>query len=421
MATSPVIARGANKTIAIAAESGFAAQAPSPGQLMRRTQAVFNLLSQQLVSTALLDSRQIRNSFDGPRNVQGTLAGYLSPGTYHMLFEALLRGMWTPILEASGITDAVLTIDGTSGVITVSGPADQFLSKIGLRVGDVFRWNGLSAGAAVDNGVNLRIRGVTDNQITVVATPGIVAFSGQTESLAVIGRKLVAPQSGQIDRSFSIEEWHSDIGESYLWLGCRMQQITVDIPATGYVTFQASLHGASLTKSSSRVYTAPTAAPMNPLLTAVSGKVSYNGVDLAVITNLRLAIAADLVSAPSVGALYVQQIFADTLRVSGAFSALMASDGMTADFLASAEVQISILLTTSASNSADFIAITLPRVKLTAAARTDTALHLSRNFEFVALEQATAGQFDATAIVIQDSMIHTPVLGAFVLGSDYLM
>ena len=406
---APPLARGANKSIAIATEASFAVQAPGPGQLLRRTEAVFALTSQQATGSEWRPSHQIAASYEGVRSTEGTISGMLTNVTYRALFEGLLQGTWAQGGVVYGLLDSTLTIDGTTGIITMNGPADQFMHAVGLKVGDVFEWVGLTGGPAANNGINMRLSGVTDTALTIMPMPGTVGFtSGQTESIAVVGKKLVIPQSGQVQRSFSVEEWHADTGESRLWLGNRITQMTLSIPASGYVSMQAHFLGSSLVRSSSPVYASPGAVTQTGPLSSVQAKISYNGVDLGVVTSMAITVAADAVVAHGVDSQYPHDVYTDTVRITGNFSALTASDALTADFLAANEVQIAILLSSGQSVASDFISIVLPRVKLTSMTNTDGDLHITRQFNFVALEQTAGGPgtpYEATSIVFQDSLI----------------
>ena len=303
----------------------------------------------------------------------------------------------------------MFAINGTTGIGTLTSSTAAFLTTNPLKVGDVIRWSNLTGAAAVDNGVNLRVAGVTGTTVTLVPPPaGVIAFAtGLPEVITVVGKKLTIPQSSQVMRSFTIEEWQNDTSESQLWLGNRVTQISLNIPPSGFVMLQANVQGVSLTRSSSRVYSTPTALSSTKALTAVSGKVSYNGLDVAVITSMNLVIAADASAPPVVGSPYVPEIFAGMLHVTGSFTSLLTNDTITDDFMNENEVVISILLTTDPTNSADFVSITLPRVKLTSTTRSDSDREISRSFNFVALEQTAGGvgtQYDATSIVIQDSL-----------------
>ena len=408
MATAPVLARGINKTVVISAETTLATQAAGPGQALRRTGANINLNVQEIASQEILPSQQVRDSRQGSRGVQGTIAGQLTPATYKDLFQGLLRGTFTSGATAT-LSDGVITVSGTTGAITFTGTTtpDHFMTTNNLKVGDVFRWTNIPT--AGDNGVNLRIASLTDTVVNVIANSAITASSaGAGETITVVGKKLTIPQTGQVQRSYTIEEWYADIGESILWLGNRITQMSINIPPSGFVMMQASLQGVSMAKSSSQVYVSPTPVTSTKGLTAVAGKVSYGGVDLGIITSMNIVVAADVSAPPIVGSQYVADVFVGTIQVTGSFTALLANDTMTADFLNEAEVQLAVLLTTDPSATADFIAITLPRVKLTAMTRTDGDKEISRSFNFRALEQSVLGglgtAYDATSIVVQDSL-----------------
>jgi hypothetical protein len=273
------------------------------------------------------------------------------------------------------------------------------------------RISGLIGGPAVDNAENLRIVALSDSQMTVAPPPGSSAIwtSGQTDTISVVGKKLIIPNavSNQNFQSFSVEQWYGDIGVSELFTGVCFTQASLNIPASGFCTFQASMIGQQETRGTSQVYNAPLAATTTTSLTAAGGRVSYNGIDQAIITGMNLQIAVDTQADPVVGSQIVPTIFQGMISVRGSFTCLMANDTISADYLAENEVTLALLLTTSPAAGADFMSIFLPRVKLSQDTRTDSPRAITRNYSFMALEQISGGQalvYDDTTVTIQDSL-----------------
>jgi hypothetical protein len=408
-------ARGVAKTIAIAEETTLGVQSVASGQKLRRVSADFNLNIQPIESQEILPSQQVRDYRNGPRQVAGNLSGQLSPASYKMIFEGLLRKEWVAGVDETGLTDTALTntTPGTSNITLVSTGTNWLTA--GFKVGDTVRITGASGPEAVTNNRNLRVVNITASPHTMTFAPNadVVGWaSGETITVAVVGKKLWVPATGQIYKSYTIEQWFSDIATSELYLGCRATQMSLNIPASGFVTFQAGFVGLNQpVDGSSEVYSSAAAATSTISLTAVDGKLTYEGVDLAFVTGVNLQIAPEIQTTPVVGSNILPEIFIGTLRIRGSLTALLqdaAGDTLTEDFLSENDVTLTLHLTTTPDADADFVTITLPRVRLSSSTKSDSDRAIMRQYNFVALEKVsgagTGAKFDATSIVLQDSL-----------------
>ena len=404
-------ARGVAKTITIAKETALGTASVASGQYLRRISSDLNLNITPIESQEILPSQQVRDYRNGPRQIGGTLQGQLSPGSYQDIFQGVLRKDFVAGGTASAVADTVLTntTPGTSNMTLVSAATNWITS--GFKAGDVVRITGATGGSAVVNGDNFRVLSVTASPHTMTLAPNATAVgwaSGQTISIAVAGKKLWIPASGQVYNSYTIEHWFSDVSISDVFLGNRITQLALNIPASGFVTMNAGLTGLNQTTAGSQAYPSATAASASGSLTAVDGKINYNGSDLAYITGFNLQIAPAVQTTPVIGSNILPEVFLGTLAVRGSLTCLFkGSDSFTADFLAETELSLQLFLTSSPADNAEFISIYLPRVKLSSSQKSDSDRAIMRSFNFMALEKVTGAgsgtQFDATTIVIQDS------------------
>lgn len=395
-------ARGVAKTVTINPETSFGIVGAGTGQLLRRTSSDLNLSVAQVQSQEILQSQQVRDQRNGPRQVQGTLAGQLSPSTYSMLFEGLLRSTFAPVMPLVNFTDTAATLDGNQNVVvTTSG--GNFAQR--FRNGDMLRVSGLIGASAVNNFDDARVIAVSAGSMTLSVPKGSAAWTtGQTNTFTLPGKKLFIPATGQLNKSFSLEHWYSDIGESELFLGCKVTQISLNIPASGFVTVQASVSGQDMNKTTVQAFPAPAPLSSTTGLTATTGKVSYNGAAIAYISAMSVQIVSSVGNDPVVGSNIVPEIFLGTLMVRGSISAMTTSDSLTADFLNENEVSLSVLMTTGPADNAEFMSIHMPRVKLISSTKNDSDKAIMRSFNFVALENTgSASGHDLTSIVVQDS------------------
>jgi hypothetical protein len=202
----------------------------------------------------------------------------------------------------------------------------------------------------------------------------------------------------------TIEHWYSDIGVSELFTGCVVNQISLNIPATGFVTFQASLIGQQMVRATSQVYSTPASPSTNTGLTSVGGTVFYNGVAVAYVTGASMQIMASVQADPVLGQNYIPAVFMGTLTVRGSISCFFLNDGLTTDFLNENEVDLSFMLTASPAANAEFVNFYIPRVKLQSDTRNDSDRAITRQFQFSALENVGTNTYaDLTTLMMQDS------------------
>ena len=50
---------------------------------------------------------------------------------------------------------------------------------------------------------------------------------------AVTGKSTYAPKTGHTDDSYSFESWYSDIGQSEVYVGNKVNTVGIALPATG--------------------------------------------------------------------------------------------------------------------------------------------------------------------------------------------
>lgn len=397
-------ARGVAKTVAIRPEASFGVLGPAAGQLLRRTTSDLNLNVQQVQSQEILPSQQVRDSRNGSRQVQGTISGQLSPTTYSMMFEGLLRSSFVFTATVTGLTDTSSTLD-PNGNLIVSSASANFSGH--FKIGDIVRPTGLTGGAAADNNDDTRVIFISPTSMTLQnPSLGVAWANGQTDSFYLAGKKLIIPATNQANQSYSIEHWYSDTVSSELFLGCKITQISINVPASGFATIQASVTGRDMQTSVVQQMPAAAVATTTTGLTATTGKISYNGQAMAYITAFSVQIVASVGAEPVVGSNYVPEIFLGTLMVKGSLSALTTSDTLTSDFLNENEVSLALTLTSSPADAAEFISIYLPRVKLTSSTKNDSDKAIVRSFQFMALENAgSVPTADYTTIMIQDSQM----------------
>lgn len=401
------IVKGINRQIVIAKETTFGTQAAGPGQLLRRVNASLQLSKDVFASQEILPSQQVRDLRHGVRRATGSIDGQLSPGTYAMLFEGLLRGSFTAGVTTGAKTD-ITAAAGPPGTFTRA--SGSFLTD-GFKVGDVVRWTGWTTTGAGNNARNYRIKDLTATVMTVTGTGNEVVAAkaaGDSVTCSVVGKKLQIPASGQVFNSYTIESWlpDADTPISEVFLGMRVQQIMLSLPSTGMLGFSAQLVGQDMKTGTSQQYGSATAMTATNSLAAVNGAVRFNGADVALITGAQIGIAATLDAGPVLGSNVVPDIFQGRLTTQGNMTVYVRDQSFYNLFDSESEVDLMFYLTADGTLNSDFMTLVMNRVKLTSATKNDGDRAILQQVGFQALENVNGGagtKWDATTITVQDS------------------
>lgn len=401
-------ASGVFKQIAIKEEATYGVLPSTSGaQLLRRTDATFNLSKDTYESNEIRTDLQTADMRHGVRRVAGTLNGELSPGSYAAYIAALFKREFAAV---TALTALSLTVAGSGPTYTLTRAAGSFLTS-GLKVGQVIR---LTAGTfnAANLNKNLFIVALTATEATVIVLNGsaLVAEGPITAAtITVPGKTTYVPVSGHTDKSFSVEEWYSDISRSEVFSGCKFTKASIQLPPSGMATLGLDVAGKDFGQApgSTRYFTSPTALSSSGVVAAVNGVLRIGGVTLASVTGLNFDVEASFSGDPVVGSNVVPTQFAGRVKVSGQFTAYFEDGVLPAAFFDEAELGIQVAMTTSNDAAADFVSFSMSRVKLGGADKADGDGGVVRTFPFTALLNTNGGSGTAheqSTIAMQDSL-----------------
>jgi hypothetical protein len=222
--------------------------------------------------------------------------------------------------------------------------------------------------------------------------------------MSVIGKKTYVPQTGHTNDSFTVEEWFANISQSEVYTGVRVNSVGISLPATGMATIDIGFMGKDLAVTQTTQYfTGPTQST-GGVFAGVNGAVIFNGAPVAVITDASININRNLSNATVLGSNSIAEVFTGRAVVDGSLSVYFTDAVARNAFKDETEVSLIFTLTASNAATADFISITLPRVKLNSFTRDDTETAITASMDFQALlnaSNATGGE--VTTIVVQDS------------------
>jgi Phage tail tube protein len=400
------ISRGTAKTISYKAETTWGTLAGNTAaKQLRRVTGNFNLVKDSYESAEIRTSRQLADFRHGVRSAEGSLNGELSPSSYADFMAAILAKDFTAGATAASLS---VTIAASGALYTVTRATGSWLTD-GFVVGKVIALTGGTLNV-LNTGKNLLIVGMTATILTVkVLNNTAMAAEGPIASVTatVRGKDTFVPSTGHTDKSFTIEEWYSDIAQSEVYTGNKVGNMNIQLPATGLSTIDFSFQGKDLTQTgTSQYFTSPTAQGTNGIFAAVNGAVIVNGAPVALITSADFTVERALENAVAVGSNSAADIFTGRIKATGNLSVYF-QDAVFRDYF-SAETPVSLVftLTTNDAANADFISFCLPKVKLGSFTKDDGELGLTASTSFQALENdiTTAG-LPATTVAIQDSAI----------------
>lgn len=399
------IAKGISKQVAIKKESTYGTLAGATGgRLLRRVTSSFNLTKEAYQSDEIRTDYQMSDFRHGVRSADGSVSGELSPGSYSDLFAAALARAFAAPGAGTG-TGTAVTFTASPTVLTRA--TGSFLTD-GFKIGDVIRITAGTGMVAGDLNKNLLLTAVTALTMNFVVLNG----SGFTTTsvtaagaMAVIGKKTYVPQTGHTSDSFTVEEFYSDISQSEVYTGCKVNTIGISIPSTGMATVDFGFMGKDLnTTGTTQYFTTPTALGSSGVFAGVNGVVIFNGTQVAVVTDASVNINRNISNATVLGSNSISESFDGRALIDGSLS-LYFTDAVARDaFKNETEVSVIFTLTTNNTATADFMSITLPRIKVNSFTKDDGEQGITASCDFQALLNATVGGSEVTTITVQDSL-----------------
>lgn len=390
-------------------------------QYLRRVTSSLDLTKETYQSNEMRPDRQIGDFRHGVQSIEGSLSGELSPGTYEKLMAAILRKAWAAGEVSGPNSDITVAVTSGAGATFTSASTATFLAD-GLKAGDVVRWSGfVQAGtdARANNAHNFMITALTDTVMTGVFLDGVAAVAkAETEAVTctVVGKKCWTPTTGHTEDWFSLEHYYSDVDLSEVFYDCKVNTMAFKLPATGIATIDCGIMGLNhdfYASGQSPYFSAVLAASTGGVLAAVNGALYVQGTKIALLTGLDFDIAGGLTSEAVVGSNVKTDLFDGRVSVKGNMTVFFEDATFRDYFKNETEISINCAFTTSNLPNADFLAFTMPRVKVGGASKDDGEKGIIQTIPFVALFDTSAGPDTgatatdslATTLSIQDSTL----------------
>lgn len=377
------------------------------GHALRRESSSGKLAIAGYENNEITSHQQSTGKTHGGRSATFSLSGLLSPKTYSDILASILRGIFsavTPVTAAS-ITIAV----PVAGTYTLTDAANTFLTK-GIKIGDVIRITAGTYANAVNRDNNIIVSNVTETVITGVTMNGTVLIAEgpiASSTITVIGKKCIAPITGQTNDYWTVEEFHSDITKSELFTDTVFGSADISIPASGNTTIALNALALNRTSSGAQVLTSPIAETTTGVVQGINGSIFVAGVEVANITGATIKIDG---SATPMGAVLGSNVSSDIsrgiLKVSGQLTAFYQDAIMSNYFEAATPITVVLVDSVDGTNNSDFVSFVMSKVKLDGDDKDTGASGIVRTYPFTAEINAAGGaalSSDKTIISIQDS------------------
>jgi len=398
-------ASGVYKQVAYkAANTAGIAAAGAGGKLLRRVTSMVDLKKDSYESAELRSDFQRADHRHGVRRATASISGELSPATYADFFAGFLKRDFAAVAAITGLS---ITISGSGPTYTVARATGSWLTS-GLKIGMVFR---LTAGSftASNSNKNLVVAAMTALNLTVYVLngSGLVAEGPiATATATPTGKVTYTPQTGHIEKYFSIEEWFPEVPHSSTGYDLRVSGATISLPPTGMATVQFDLMGKDVTDAVSQRFTSPTAVTTTGVAAAVNGVLLFEGAAVAVVTGLTITGTSTYTGDPVVGSNLIPALSPGRVIVKGNATVKFTDAVFFAAFRDETEVDLAVVLSSSNAAAADFLALVMSRIKLTDASRDDGEKEIIQTVPFEALLDTAGGASAATeltTLLIQDS------------------
>jgi hypothetical protein len=405
MACSPTIARGVAKTVAIAPETVCWGEPAAAGtaRLLRRVTANFNLSKETFESAEIRASQQVSDMRHGTVSVSGSLNAELSAGSYSDLMGALVARDFSVVAPATGLS---ITIAASGENWTVTRAAGSWLTS-GFGPGMVVR---LTAGTfnAANLNKNLVIISVTATILTVRVLNGTALVAEgpiASATVTVQGKTTFVPATGHTDKSFTVEERYTDINQYERFIGVKVNNMAVSIPANGLATVDFGFSGKDMDRAESTAYfTNPTAQSSTGVVGSANGFVMFNGSPVAIITSADFTIERPSENASVTGSNSIVNIFMGRIRASGNLSLFFIDGNARNAFKNETEVSLVFTLAEGSLGTSNVLSFTFPRVKLNGFEKADAEQGIVVSTPFMALENLdTTTGMPASTVMIQDT------------------
>lgn len=369
---------------------------------IRRVTADFSLKKDLYESKEIRTDQQDLDARHGQRKTEGTLKSEMNPGDQSEFYSAVTRKEFLPGVASTAFS---ATVEAEVGDVpgSIVRAAGSFIAD-GLAIGSVVRFAGLTN--IGNNGGNFVVSGITALKLSGQFLNGDALVAQPVASAGVVateyGKSTWVPKTGHINPSWSMEQFFADLGKGELFTGMRVTDMAISLPATGLAGMDVKFMGKGMIPFDAPYFTNSLEAGVGPALAAVNGRVFIAGKRVVLATSANISIKANASTEAVIASNEAPEIFMGRVQVDGTMTALFENTEQREAFRLETEQSVVIVLAGSEAKDADFVSITLPRVKFNSADKDDGEKGLIQSISFKALRGI--GTMQQTTIRIQDSL-----------------
>lgn len=413
----PIIANPYAKQYRLGLQTDAVTIAPTnAGRVIRRVQAGVAAEFERIASEEKSRTYQKRPDAQGGLTIPGNISGELIPGQYDWAFETLLRRAWTAGPTTGALITIATTISGNN--VTFTRSAGSFLTD-GFYIGMGIRVTGYTAPAADNNNRNLQVSAVaalTMTATTMDGRPYIAKAAGDSMTIVAPGKYTFIPDTGHIERYFTLEEWQADIPLSSVYTGMRPRSLSLTIPGSGRVGIEIPMQGLRYVNdvaipTNAQYFVTPADNPNVESSVSTGGNLFFNGEAVPLLTNFEMTIDGALGTTPVAFTQYSPYLNYAAMGVSGTFTPLVSDQMALYQALNrdSTAASIAFAMTSGRDANAAFVTVSLPRIRVwgegpASERETDSTIGIA----FMAEEHTAGGvgqPHPRTTILVQDSTL----------------
>jgi hypothetical protein len=337
----------------------------SGGQTLRHISHNLGLNKDNYRPTEKREDRQQSMGSHGSRTIPGTINCNLSPGTYKIPFEAVMRSAWTAPLALSESELTSAAFDATAKTVTFGGGDPVAL---GMRVGMSPEFSGLATAANNRKFVITGFSGASNRIVGIYPTP--VTETADTAFNVVGAPYLINPsvEANFVKYKAAIEVRNPDIDLSRLYTELRFGGFDLSVGVNSSVTVNFNVLGRNrqvLTGVDSPFFTSPAAETTTDIPSSMQGLLLLGGQVVGVVTGLNVKV--DLAPEAAKGendAGLVADILLDKFMLSGDFTVFLKDGVVMSAFDNETEQGLLSWLPTSKALLAPANAFFMPRIKI---------------------------------------------------------
>lgn len=398
------IGSGVDKQVIYKKQTALGTKATASGaQVLRRTSSGIELKKNTFQSNEIRTDYQVADFRHGSKYIEGPISGEISPATYKDFMAAAVR---KDFAAGASIASLTLTTAGSGPTYTITRSAGSWITD-GVKAGDIVR---VTAGLAAGNlNKNYLVASLTATVLTVYVLNG-TSISAQSAiaacALSVTGKKTFTPQSAHTADYFTIEQWYgTGVAMSEQFYDCKVNSMDIQLPASGMATCSFGFLGRNLDIGSAAYFTSPTAATTTGVMAGAQGILIVGGSSVGNVTGMNFTLNGSMTKEDVVGASSTPDVFSGSVLISGQMTILLENDTYMQMFEDETEASVTMALTATSAANSDFVAFTMPRIKVGGNSKDDGQKGIVQTVPFTALlnTNSATNNGDVTTLMIQDS------------------